>query len=298
METNKLYIDKLLSLSKASAQEPFLAEWLPLYGTEPRRVYLADLYREQGQSYKEMDILQAGTRLQTILDLLLPTIAGYPYSWPLNGQKLDVYGFDFELNGSETQLEILTVAKEEVWRKLSLAFPVESLVSAYVQPETVTGGHLTKCSLVFEKASPLSFLSFRMHSVFPVRLASLLYESDISGFSEAKKVNLDMIHLQQSNETITLLFGQPIFAKRLTFVLAQDNASGNTYYLSQEAEDFSLELLPSDESLVDEWLEEKSGRTYMTNEIYSDEAIKDWSATRLTAYRAWRTEKLAYLEGN
>ena len=73
METNKLYIDKLLSLSKASAQEPFLAEWLPLYGTEPRRVYLADLYREQGQSYKEMDILQAGTRLQTILDLLLPS---------------------------------------------------------------------------------------------------------------------------------------------------------------------------------------------------------------------------------
>ena len=59
-----------------------------------------------------------------------------------------------------------------------------------------------------------------------------------------------------------------------------------------------MELLLSDESLVDEWLEEKSGRIYMTNEIYSDEAIKDWSATRLAAYRAWRTEKLAYLEGN
>lgn len=298
METNKLYIDKLLGLTKAGAQDPFLVEWLPLYGTEPRRVYLADLYREQGESYKETDILKAGTQLQTILDLLLPTIAGYPYVWPLNGQKLDAYGFDFELNGSETQLEILTVAKEEVWRKLSLRLPGASLISDYVQPEIVTGGHLTKCSLVLEKASPLSFLSFRMHSVFPVRLASLLYESDISGYSEAKKVNLGAIQLQQSNETITLLFGKPIFAKRLTFVLAQDNASGNTYYLSQEAEDFSLQLLPSDESLVDEWLEEKNSRTYITNEIYSDEAIKDWSASRLEAYRSWRTEKLAYLEGN
>ena len=298
METNKLYIDKLLSLTKTGAQDPFLVEWLPLYGTEPRRVYLADLYREQGESYKETDILKAGTQLQTILDLLLPTISGYPYVWPLNGQKLDAYGFDFELNGSETQLEILTVAKEEVWRKLSLQLPGASLISDYVQPEIVTGGHLTKCSLVLEKASPLSFLSFRMHSVFPVRLASLLYESDISGYSEAKKVNLEAIQLQQSNETITLLFGKPIFAKRLTFVLAQDNASGNTYYLSQEAEDFSLQLLPSDESLVDEWLEEKNSRTYITNEIYSDEAIKDWSASRLEAYRSWRTEKLAYLEGN
>lgn len=154
-----------------------------------------------------MDILQAGTRLQTILDLLLPTHSRISVQLAVERSKIDAYGFDFELNGSETQLETWLLQKKKSGASYPLAFPVESLVSAYVQPETVIGGHLTKCSLVFEKASPLSFLSFRMHSVFPVRLASLLYESDISGFSEAKKVNLDMIHLQQSNETITLLFG-------------------------------------------------------------------------------------------
>lgn len=294
MNENTTYIDKLLSLSKESYFLPFRVEWLPLYGTIKQVVYLADSYFEEGEEYQGENVIVAGTRFQEILDLLLPGIAAYPYNWSLEGQKLDVSGYDFELNSSSTILEIGVVAKEEVWNRLGLVAPSAPLASAYTQAETVTGGHLTKFSLSLEKASPISLLSFRMQSTLPVRLASLLYESDISGYSEAQKVNLDLLQIEQSAENITLLFGQPIFAKRLTFVLAQDNAKANTYYASQSSEDFTYRSTEQDQTLLEQLLLEDGETTvYTTENIYTDEEIEDWSEERKKAYFVWRAQKLA-----
>lgn len=293
MEQNILYIDKALQLSKADYFSPFLVEWTPLYATERQLAYLANDYQKAGTKWQEIQVLAAGPRLQSLLDLLFPSIPGYPYSWPLAGEKLDLLGFDFELQQNGAIFEIGLVASEEAWRRLNLVEPDAPIQKVYEQPETVSGAHLTKCSLVLEKTSPLSLLSFRMQSVFPVRLASLLYESDLSGYNEAQKVNLETLQVQQSAENITILFGQPIFAKRLTFVLAQDNAKTNTYYRSGTAEDFTYAATETDRTLMEQLLEEDGETTvYMTQTIYTDEEIKDWSASRKQAYLAWRTKVL------
>lgn len=293
MDETKLYIDFLLSLTKNSLEEPFRIEWTPLYGTEKRISYLANKYHLVNTDYQNTTVLAVGPDLQTILNLLVPTIERYPYVWALEGQKMDPLGYDFSTDEEVTSINIEPVAREEVWRKLKLVAPTASISTAYVEPESVTGGHLTKFSLTLGKASPISLLSFQMQATLPVRLASLLYESDISGYSEAQKVDLDLLQIEQSAENITLLFGKAIFAKRITFVLAQDNAKSNTYYLNQKGEDFSYTSDETDQTTLEKILEQDSKTVvYQTNEIYNDNQIKDWSVERRTAYLKWRALKL------
>lgn len=293
MEEEKIYIEFLLSLTKSSLEDPFRIEWTPLYSAEKRTGYLANKYHLAGDDYKNTLVLEVGPNFQTILDLLVPSIEKYPYVWPLESQKMDLLGYDFSTDEDVSIIEIEPVAREEVWRKLKLVAPALSLVSPYVEPIEVRGGHLTKFSLTLGKASPISLLSFQMQSTLPVKLASLIYESDISGYSEAQKVDLNLLQIEQSAEAITLLFGEAIFAKRLTFVLAQDNAKSNTYYLEQNGEDFTYDSDEKDQTRLEELLK-KDGQTtvYQTNEVYSDNQIKDWSSERRAAYLKWRTLKL------
>lgn len=296
MDETKFYINYLLSLTKSSLEEPYRIEWVPLYGTHKEVGYLANKYHLPGSEYKGVTVMEVGADLTEILSLLTPMIERYPYAWPLEGQKLDPLGYDFHTNEEQEWFEIEPIARQEVWRKLGLVAPTPSISIPYVQPETVSGGHLTKFSLTLGKASPISLLSFQMQSSLPVRLASLLYESDISGYSEAQKVDLDYLQVEQSAENITLLFGKAIFAKRLTFVLAQDNAKSNTYYANQNSEDFNFR--PTDEdALVIERTISKMERVqpnkaiYQTENIYTDEEIKDWSSERKAAYLEWRNQK-------
>lgn len=294
MERNRVYINRLLSLSKESFYAPFRIEWTFLYDTEKHIAYLENRYAEKGMTYDDQEVLGVGEDLQKTLDALLPAISDYPYTWPLEGQKIDPLGFDFSFNQALNEIDIEPVAKEEAWRLLELEAPSPALSTPYVVPETVSGNHLTKFSLTFQKASPISLLSFQMQSALPVRLASLVYESDVSGYSEAQKVNLDVLQVEQSKEVITLLFGEPIFAKRLTFVLAQDNAKSNQYYRTGSSEDFTYTADESDLSTLEEMLN-RNGQTtiYQTDDIYTDDQIKDWSSERKAAYQKWRTQKLA-----
>lgn len=293
MDETKLYIEFLLSLTKSSLEDPFRIEWKPLYGTEKRVSYLANKYHLAGSDYKDTLVLSVGADFQKILDLLVPSIEKYPYVWSLEGQKLDPLGYDFSTDEDVESINIEAVAREEAWRKLKLVAPAPSISTPYTEPETVSGGHLTKFSLTLAKASPISLLSFQMQSTLPVRLASLLYESDISGYSEAQKVDLDLLQIEQSAENVTLLFGKSIFAKRITFVLAQDNAKSNTYYLNQVGEDFTYASDEKDQTTLENILKQEGNTVvYQTNEIYNDTQIKDWSVERLTAYLKWRALKL------
>lgn len=294
MERNRVYINRLLSLTKESFFEPFRVEWTFLYDTERHSAYLANRYVLKGDTYKDQEVFAVGIELQETLNALLPAIDSYPYTWPLETQKLDPLGFDFSFTQSLDEIEIEPVAKEEMWRLLGLESSAPALSTPYVVPETVSGQHLTKFSLTLQKASPISLLSFQMQSALPVRLASLVYESDVSGYSEAQKVNLDLLQVQQSKEVITLLFGQPIFAKRLTFVLAQDNAKSNQYYLSKTGEDFTYVADEKDLSVLEDTLK-RNGQTtlYQTDTLYTDNQIKDWSPERKAAYQKWRVQKLA-----
>lgn len=293
MEETKLYIEFLLSLTKTSLEDPFKIEWTPLYGTEKRTFYLANRYHLAESEFNNKLVLAVGPDFQAILDLLVPSIERYPYAWPIESQKMDPLGYDFSTDDNLTVIETEPVAREEIWRALKLVAPALSLVSPYIEPIEVSGGHLTKLSLTLGKASPISLLSFQLQSTLPVRLASLVYESDISGYSEALKVDLSLLQIEQSAEAITLLFGKAIFAKRITFVLAQDNAKSNTYYLNQTGEDFSYTSDEQDQTTLEEILKQDGKSvTYQTNEIYSDNQIKDWSSERRTAYLKWRALKL------
>lgn len=298
MEQGRQYIDKLMSLTKASQFEPFRMEWTFLYSDEKEIGYLADSYYLAGETYAEKKVYEAGPFFQKLLDLLVPTIEKYPYVWGLEGQHLDKWGYDFSFNSTTTSIEIGVVAKEEAWLRLGLTVASPDGTAVYEGFGTVTGGHLSKFSLTLEKASPVSLLSFQMQATFPVRLASLLYESDLSGYSEAQIVDLETLQVEQSAEVITILFGKPIFAKRLTFVLAQDNAKTNTYYLTRSGEDFTYASTEEDSSLLESLLNQEGQTTiYRTEAIYSDTEIKDWSEERKAAYIKWRALKLASLEG-
>lgn len=293
VEETKLYIEFLLSLTKSSLEAPFKIEWTPLYGTQKRTSYLANKYFIAGSEYNNTLVLEVGPNFQTILNLLVPSIEKYPYNWPLESQKMDLLGYDFSTDEDVTVIEVEPVAREEIWRKLKLVSPSLSIVSPYTEPIQVRGGHLTKFSLTLAKASPISLLSFQMQATLPVRLASLLYEADISGYSEAQRVDLALLQIEQSAEAITIQFGEAIFAKRLTFVMAQDNAKSNTYYLNQKGEDFTYSSDEKDQTTL-ETLLKKDGETkvYQTSEVYNDEQIKDWSSERRNAYLKWRALKL------
>ena len=298
MEQGRQYIEKLTSLTKASQFEPFRIEWNFLYGDKKEIGYLADAYYLAGETFAEKKIYEAGPLFQKLLDTLIPSIEKYPYAWGLEGERLDKWGYDFSFNSTVTSIEIGIVAKEEAWLRLGLTTDAPNDSYVYEGFGTVTGGHLSKFSLTLEKASPVSLLSFQMQATFPVRLASLVYESDLSGHNEARIVDLETLQVQQSAEVITVLFGKPIFAKRLTFVLAQDNAKTNTYYLTRSGEDFSYLSTEEDASALESLLNQE-GQTmvYKTEAIYSDTEIKDWSEERKAAYIKWRALKLASLEG-
>lgn len=293
MDDTKLYIEFLLSLTKSSFEAPFKIEWTPLYSAQKRTSYLANKYFPADSEYNNTLVLAVGPDFQRILDLLIPSIERYPYAWPLESQKMDLLGYDFSTDEDVTFIEVEPVAREEIWRKLKLVAPPLSIISPYTEPIEVSGGHLTKFSLTLAKASPISLLSFQMQATLPVRLAALIYESDISGYSEAQRVDLNLLQIEQSAEAITIQFGEAIFAKRLTFVMAQDNAKSNTYYLNQTGENFTYASDEKDQTTLEALLK-KDGQTkvYQTNEIYNDEQIKDWSSERRTAYLKWRALKL------
>lgn len=284
----KEYIDYLLSLKKSSQFAPFEIEWVPLYGIQKETRWLqtedTDFY-----GYDEEDSILPGPQFKDLVNRLLPSIEEYPYTWPINGQKLDREGYDFST--TTTEIEIEPVAYIEALRQLKIPGILPGVEKDYMEDKRVTGGHLTKFSLTFEKAGPLSTLSFQMFSQNPVHLVSLVSERDLNGSSEPIEVNLDALQIQQESDTVTLLFGEPIFSKRLTFVLAQNAALSNQYYITQEGEDFTYQPVASDrENLKGMISKHHHGQTFLTDDIYSDAEISDWSEERRTAYTNWRNK--------
>lgn len=224
----KIYINKLLSLSKAEADAPFQVQWQSLYQTEVQTAFLADSYRAEGSVYEGYPVLGVGNTFNALLASLLPTITRYPYVWALEGKKLDVLGYDFSFPALRV-LEIEPVAATIAYLELQLSSPGEVVESYYVRPEIVSGQHLTKFSITLKQASPVSRFWIRLFATLPARLGSFVYESDLQGGHPPVSVNLSLVSLVQEEESILLSFGKPIFAKRMTFVLIQDSADGTVY---------------------------------------------------------------------
>lgn len=277
----KNYINRILNLTKNSFFEPFKIEWLDINTNKIESFYLENQDHLKGEKYLEIEVIGIEENLSMFLKDVLNSIERYPYVWPLSNIKLDPNGYDFSKtsNGIEIEKVALITARE----KLNLPIKQEGLIRPYKKPEFVSGGHLTKFSLTLEKASPLSKLSFRMHSVLPIRLASLVYESDTSGYSEPMLVDLETLNVKQSNESIVILFGEAIFAKRLTFVLAQDNALSNIYYIDKKSEDFMLYPDRKDQDFLSMLMKQ----TNDSNISLNNNPKEDWSEERKNSYKNW-----------
>lgn len=285
MENNLLYIDKLLSLKKNSQFEPFLVEWLPLYGVEKKSGWIIDDHNNGEEG------IRSGERFTDLLNRLTPSISSYPYTWSLEGQKIDPLGYDFSSSTDYRELEIEQVAYLEALRKLNIPDIEPEGTLPYEEAKRVSAPHLTKMQLTLEKASPLSTLSFKFFSRNPVSLLSLVSERDLSGVSSPEEINLDQLELIQKEDTVIITFGSPIFTKRLTFVLGQRNATSNTYYINQEGEDFTYTPKGKDIERLKGFISNYNNKeTFQTDDLYTDEEIKDWSEERKRAYVKWRDD--------
>ena len=241
------YANNILTLKKEAPTAPFELHFSFLDSNKQEIVYLPDnKIFLSGMVYQNQSIVSVSTSFLLLLENLLLSITDYPYEWPLLGKKLDITGLDIYEDGSVYSLSPSAIATANQL----LGFRNENLNQPYKEDKYVTAPHLTKLSVTLEKTTPLSQFSIQLHAVQPVRLASLIYESDLSGYSEAIELNLDSLQVSQSADNLTILFGKSILVKRMTFVLAQDSAEQNIGLPKTMAYDYQQKLLSSDESYV------------------------------------------------
>lgn len=229
------YIEKAYSISKQGYFDPWKIEFInPLDATTTITVFIENQYADAGSTESDIPVIIAGEDLTYILDYLLEhDITAYPYQWPLEGQKIDEKGYDFYCDSTTdnipTFLEVVQSAKTIIWEKCNIQPPEPEYESSVTKEEFVKGTFLSKFSVKLGKASPVSSLSLNLHTTKPMELLSIVYESDITSYSDVKKLNMEYVTVNQDNYTLFIRLAKPIFARRLTFVLAQNNAEQNSY---------------------------------------------------------------------
>lgn len=325
----KNYIEYLYSLSKESPSLPWQIEYPnPLDVGKKIVLYLENFYYPAGSYLNDILVISIGEDFKYILDNLFPTINKYKYFWPLEGQVIDVSGYDFYSNfddtGNARYIEITDSARVIIWEKLNIKAPHEELEFFVTQEEYVSAKHLSKLQITFAKAGPVSEISLNLYTIKDVELLSIVYESDTTRYVVPKKINLNELTTINSSDVFTLKFGKPIFAKRLTIVIGQNNADINSYYIKDnnkneesiysEPKTIDEEINKNITSLIErnvnyidfsnmeetykEYLknqkEIQSYNIYTTNEILDDSEIEDWSIERKNAYIKWREKAIAF----
>ena len=226
------YVNHIISLTKESPTEPFTLRYKTLNGINLIEQYLPDgKIWIDGMRYKNNQLMVPDESMFEILKTLLASIESYPWSWDLNGEKLDYYGFDLTVIGN--RIRFSPTALKAVQDYLGYE-PEQTLETIYSQPKFAHAPHLTKLSIELEKTSIISEFLIQLHSVNPVRLAAFIYESSLSGEGHPIEINLSELEVSQSNESLIVNLGKPIVVKRLTITLAQDNLSEIVSLSSQE----------------------------------------------------------------
>lgn len=224
---NSRIVQNIISLSKESFFHPFRIEFTVMYQYEKEVHYI----RDDRNNYREY--IEPGEILSTLLDIIVEEkITEYPFEITdfNEGTPIDEIDFFTDSNASmiETTPFFMRFLRDKGYIEEQVVYD-EDPVDVWVQAP-----HLTKFQLTFEKASELSTLSFQLFSRYPVDLLSLVSERDLMGSSAPDVINLNNISMSTDNDTVTLMFAEPIFTKRLTFVLGQHNADENTYQTFSE----------------------------------------------------------------
>lgn len=224
---NSRVVQNIISLSKESFFHPFRIEFTVMYQYEKEVHYI----RDDRNNYREY--IEPGEILSTLLDIIVEEkITEYPFEITdfNEGTPIDEIDFFTDSNASmiETTPFFMRFLRDKGYIEEQVVYD-EDPVDVWVQ-----GPHLTKFQLTFEKASELSTLSFQLFSRYPVDLLSLVSERDLMSSSAPDVINLNNISMSTDNDTVTLMFAEPIFTKRITFVLGQHNADENTYLTFSE----------------------------------------------------------------
>lgn len=314
------YIEKAFSVSKDSYELPWKIEYMhPLDSNKRSTVYVSNYYYAANTLLNNIPVILAREELSYTLNQLLLRIESYPYFWPIEGEKIDPNGYDFYTNYQEsgivTYMNLTDSAKVILWNKLNIKDPIPQLEFDVSDDIEVEGKHLTKFSLTLEKAGPVSNLSFDLHTTKPMELLAVVYEPDITRYTVPKLLNLEALSVTKSSYTIDINLGKPIFAKRFTFVFAQNNAEENIYNVIQNYDFKTIEQKRErynslfdlinqskdayeSESIFNDFLRDnpelQNYDLYVTDEIYTDDDIEDWSSERKEAYLKWREKTIAY----
>lgn len=90
------YIHKIISLTKKSPQDPFQVQFKILDTIDMYTDYLPDgkIWLPE-MSFQGTSLLDVDSDFYDILKSLLLSIESYPWSWDLNGEKLDALGMTF-----------------------------------------------------------------------------------------------------------------------------------------------------------------------------------------------------------
>lgn len=224
---NSRVVQSIMSLSKESFFHPFRIEFTVMYQYEKEVHYI----RDDRNNYREY--IEPGEILSTLLDIIVEEkITEYPFEITdfNEGTPIDEIDFFTDSNASmiETTPFFMRFLRDKGYIEEQVVYD-EDPVDVWVQSP-----HLTKFQLTFEKASELSTLSFQLFSRYPVDLLSLVSERDLMSSSAPDVINLNNISMSTDNDTVTLMFAEPIFTKRVTFVLGQHNADENTYQTFSE----------------------------------------------------------------
>lgn len=241
--TNASYIEKCLSLSIGEWEKPWRIEVAHPFDTQKKIVYyLANEKYPKGSFYDNRPVINAGEKLGYILSRLLLRIERYPYYWPLEGQKIDAFGYDFYMDlakdsaGEATFLEVTEGADTLIKQKLSIEPPEKKAWRTLTGNDYVKGDGIgIRLDITLEKAGPINHLALELFSSKTVELSAVLYQEDVTQYTPMKEMIIEDISLLQSNRSLTVNFPKAVYAKRVVLILTQKEYTVNKYILPKDS---------------------------------------------------------------
>ena len=190
---------------------------------------------------KEIDglyVANPGARILQVVDWLHHSITKYPFEWKQQGDSLNPFSPDFEIETSKnkdgemvTFIEMTELAFLSAKKLIGVEPPKDTEEEVKDDDILPGGGAYVKLHITFECVKPVSEITITPFVEYPMDVVSISYEKDIDTFQPRKEINLFEQNTTSSN---TMVFSfQTVTAKRMTFIFRQRNYTQNTYLTSQ-----------------------------------------------------------------
>ena len=241
-----LYVEYALSFGIQQREGLWRIEYLHPEDANRKEQTLIPMTADDPMIGKEVDdilVARPGEKLIEVMGWLYNRINRYPYYWPNEGTYVDKFGYDFIVefyNGKTSKIEITQVAYDILKEELGIQPPPpDADREVDVVNEIVEGGGvLVKLSITLAYAQPISEFSIAPFTKYPMELVSLMYEEDTETFHPKKEIVLStaedsLVKFSQSTQSIRVQF-PVVTAKRITFILRQQNHEKNSYNTSEQ----------------------------------------------------------------